>query len=43
MADTTVKRTEPGAPHTLDYGGEVFKLPPTMPVEALEATITVSK
>ncbi len=37
--DATVQRTDPGAPKTLDYGGEVFKLPPTMPIAALEATV----
>ena len=35
MADTTVKRTDPGAPHTLDYGGEVFKLPDPYILEGL--------
>ena len=39
MGAATVQRTDPGAPHTLDYGGESFKLPPTMPVGALDATI----
>ena len=39
MAKLTVARSEraPGKPHTLEYGGDVFDLPPKLPFAAWEA------
>ncbi len=40
MARVDVDRTDPGdKKHELHYGGEVFLLPPTLPVPALEALL----
>ncbi len=40
MARIDVERTKPeDKSHELGYGGELFTLPPTLPIEALEAMI----
>ncbi len=40
MGRVDVERTEPGAKdHELHYGGQVFTLPPTLPIAALEAMV----
>ncbi len=40
MGRVDVERTKPADdPHVLGYGGEDFLLPPTLPVEALEAML----
>ena len=40
MARVDVERTKPGIEsHVLGYGGEDFLLPPTLPIEALEAML----
>ena len=40
MGRVDVERTEPAEKdHELHYGGEVFTLPPTLPIAALEAMV----